>query len=244
MSQEEFVYLDFIKQYWYVIGGIISLVGSFFTWIWRFRPKASEPSTLTTYIDDILRRRVDQLEVSFNWGNVFFMKKIHLADVPLGSIVTLTIIPPDTIEVPVPRDCFEDKPSKKGRKIFLKNKDYFQNEQVNRVIVLIERLIPIDYRNNIQIGAFSDVIEIQNANSFQVKNYLMPLPENITLDRIGNAYLYVDSVRFDITLPKLLSIVKKDVFHLQKSGITPYLLITTLPPKKGDSVEKVRISLT
>lgn len=213
---------------------IILVVSSsiFGTWMWRFRPRSTSES-MTEYVDDVLTTKVEQKSFSFFWGRVFFLKKVRIYEVPLSATVELTIIPPDMVEIPLNKEYFEIKPHKKMRRIYLKNKKYFEDQQVNRVIALIKHPVPTDYRSKVMTEPHDTLIQVENSNLFEIKNYQLSLPKNIKLEQLTDSFEVISLIRIEITTPKLRSVLNETINSIDDKGITPNIIIKSLPPREG-----------
>ncbi len=223
---------------------IIFVVGSsiFGTWIWRFKPKSNSES-MTEYVDDIITTKVEQMSFTFNWGRVFFWKKVMIYEIPSGATVELTIIPPDMVEIPLNKEYFEIKPHKKMRRIFLKNKKFFEEQEVSKVIALIKHPVPTDYREKISANSHDKLIEIENSNLFEIKNFQLSLPKNIELGQLTGSYEEISYVRIEITIPKLQNVLNETINSIDKKGISPNVIIKSLPPRRGSDNGKSFVKL-
>lgn len=227
-----------------VLVTIISISGAIGTWIWRFRPKVIQTERITNYIDDSVRRAIEEWEITFDWGKIPKFKQIKLMEIQPGSESTLTIIPPDGIEILVNSKYFEKKPQKHYQEIKIKNKKYFDNENVKKIKILIEKPISQKYREKIKKEILAGFIEITNENSSEIKNYLFSIPNHLRLERLDNAYQEIDSVVFNFSISSLGSILNQKLSLIHSSSQNARLLISKIPPKEGLQPSKLRIKLS
>lgn len=232
----------FIQENFYIISASIAAAVFINTWLWRFRPKAKS-KIIAEYIDDTRIRKIEYSEITIYWGKIPFYNKIKLAETYPGAITELTIIPPDGVEQTITESYYDVKPSKHTKKIIVKNKKFFENLHVDKIRILVESPISTKYREKIKKNSFDEFIEIENNNALEIKNYLMELPEKIELGSLRHAYGYIDSVRFSITIPRLLSVLNNTLSSLRQDGMRMELLIPELPSRDGTVTKKVRIPL-
>jgi len=226
-----------------IIFGGVAVILAIIGWIFKFRPRVTEDKIITKYVDDELRRSIEQHEYTITWGKTFFLNKIILPELPFGVMVDITIQPLDLMEVSVPKGAYEDVAKKNSRKIILKDKRYFQSQHVNKIFVLITTPISADYRDNVTNKLYESYIEIENRNIFEIKNYQLKVDGSLDLQRISNAITQIQGIRFDLSLGTFSHLSKESLFSLNQRGVFPILILDSVPSKTGSRVTKFRIPL-
>lgn len=228
---------------YHIIVPIIAVISASLGWVYKFRPRITNERLITQYVDDNLRRSVEQREYTFSWGKSFFLRKILVLELPFGALIDLTIQPLDLMEIKVPKGAYEDTAKGNTRKLILKDKKYFKSQNINKIFVLITRPITVDYKDNVKITEYSDFIEVENKNIFELKNYQIEISKNIDLTRLRGAFRVVQGIRFDLSLGMFSNFATESLSSLNQKGITPLLIIESLPPRIGTETKKIQIPL-
>lgn len=244
LVEHEVIVEPIIIHPYQIVFSVIAFIMGALGWIYRFRPRVVHDKLIIQYVDDNLKRSIEQHEYSFTWGRSLFLRKIALPDLPFGALIDLTIQPLDLMEVKVPRAAYKDIAKKKSRKIILIDKKYFTEQQVNKVLVLITKPIPPDYRDQIKSKIYNDYIEVTNENIFEVKNYQLEVGKDLDLNKITGAIVQIQGIRFDLSLGTFSALGTESLSSLNQKGVHPILIIDSIPAKKGADMTRMRIPLS
>lgn len=159
--------------------GLIAFIG----WIAGFRPRTHRISH-TTYIDFESNQILEEVKFRISWGHVFFLRKIKLPRIERNANFRILCKPLGGMKDVLHMDNYSDKSSGLSRNIYLVNKDFFGNNEIEDVFLEITRPAPQDYRDKIEKHETSEKIEILNWNHVEVRGFAVELPKAITLDKI------------------------------------------------------------
>lgn len=214
-----------------IIGIISSILGVIqgIPWLLGKRPK-SRGTPLYAYIDCERNTLIEEKEYEFTWGWIFFLKKIFLQNTSEDALSKLLYKPTIGPKKVLAEDCYMIERADGKYRIMLIKSDFFEEKEVERVYVLTKT--PVDesvYNNNIEVRYGPSSITIVNNNEIEIRNYLVELPPDVTLDEISRylgiiSGLIVPELDDETSHPIKIRIRKLN----GKQGDEPYTMIIPL----------------
>lgn len=178
-----------LSELWELIGdniewaasvlGIVAFIG----WIATLRPRAHRISQ-TSFIDYESDHIIEEIQLRISWGHVFFLRKIKLPRIERNATFKILCKSLGGIKDILHMDNYNESSSGLSTNIFLVNKKFFKNEEIEEIFLEITRPAPPDYHDKIKTNQTSKRIEVLNWNHIEVKEFPVELPKTITLDKI------------------------------------------------------------
>ena len=169
---------------------ILGAIGTFFgivqgiPWLLGAGPK-SKGHSLYLYYDCEKKALIEETEYEFSWGRVIFLRKIFLMKTSASTECKLWYKSAIGPKASLPRNCFIFKKADSKDKIMLVKNDFFEEKEIEKVYVHI--LTPEDenaYVDKIKVVFNQNEIVIENRNDVEIRNYLVTLPNNVTMDKV------------------------------------------------------------
>lgn len=171
-----------IVEYFEWIASVLGVIG-FIGWIVGFRPRAHRVSH-TSFIDCESDHIFEEIKFNISWGHVFFFRRIKLPSIERNATFKVLCKPLGGVMDVLHMDYYNEKTSGSSRTIYLVNKAFFKNKEIEDIFLEITRPPPPDYRDKIEIRQTSGRIEILNWNRIEIRGFPVKLPETITLDKM------------------------------------------------------------
>jgi len=225
-----------------ILGLILPIVLLFY----RARPKKITERFLLSYIDAENTLKIEQRQFEITWGCrwLIFYRKLKLIELPNTTTFEITFKPLNGIETPLPDDCYTEKVGKFGRVIFLTNKAFFGERNINQIFILTKTPISSDYKGKISHKIYPSYLEVINENPIEIRNYRFSLPPGLELDRIVKSIEHIEHVRIEIPLPLLENVLNKEIKKCRESRLAVTVLLKKLPSKSGNDPGKIEIPLS
>jgi len=208
-----------------IVGGILAVTQGI-PWLLGKRPK-SHGKSLFAYVNYEKKALVEEREYEFDWGWVFFLKKIFLQNVSENALCKLSYKPMAGPKKPLPQDCFMIKKVNNKNQIKLLKNDLFNEREIERIYVLAKTPLSIaEYDENIKVRHNPNGIEIVNKNDVEIRNYILELPPSVTLDKVSR---YLNIISGLIVPDESSDKIKIRIKKLEaKQGDEPSIMIVPL----------------
>jgi hypothetical protein len=177
-----------IDQILYALGVIATILGIVqgIIWVLGGGPKSSG-HCLYLFFDCEKDSLIEETEYEFSWGWVLFLRKIFLLSVLEGTICKLSCKPKAGPRRPLPNSCYTVKKVDSKCKVMLVRDEYFKEHEIEKVYVhSTTHADKKSYYDNIEVSCDSNSLNIKNMNEVEIRNYLVALPDNVTLDKASN----------------------------------------------------------
>jgi len=216
---------ELIVEYFVWISSVLGVI-AFIGWVAGFRPRPRRISQ-TSYIDCESDHIFEEIDFRISWGYVFFLRKIKFPPIERNATFKVLCKPLGGIKDELHMDNYIEKTSRSSRIIYLVNKDFFKNNEIEEIFIETTRPLPPDYRDKVKIRRTSKRIEVLNWNHIEVRGFPVKLPKTITLVKI-------------LTYTPFFNrwITPNDA----RKGITA--ILKPIPPCKGGDPGKVTIPLS
>jgi len=207
-----------------LIAPVLSVI-AFIGWIARFRPRAHRISQ-TSFIDYESNQYFEEMKFGINWGHVFFLRKIKLQRIERDATFKILCKPLGGIKNTLHTDNYNEASSGSSTNIYLVNKRFFKNNEIEEVFLEVTREISPDYRQKIQINITAERIEILNWNYVEIRSIPVELPKTITIEKMPAYFKFFSQWK-----------TPED----PEKGIIAF--VASIPPCKGGKPGKVIVPL-
>ncbi len=211
------------------IGTIVSLIVGSIIGYFRYKPK-SNYSTLLEYLDSKTNVIVQKNEhvISWGWGKIFCLSKIHLQQISEKTGYRITYKPFSSYEKPLSKLYYDDHVKNKQMILSLITRCLlgkgFVIKEIKKIFIMTFLPNEIDYATSITVSPQHNLIEINNENTIEIRNYRIDLPIGTTTDKLTTSIKEIQEIHVDDGKPV---------------GLT----IKSIPPSDGHNPGKVIIVL-
>lgn len=170
---------------WYigVISGIFGILQGIL-WLLGYGPK-STGEELYSYIDYEKNLLIEENVYKFSWGIIFFLKTISLQKIGQDTMLKISCKPLARPMRSLPDACYFVKDISNKRVIKLRKNRIYDDLEIEKIHIITKT--PIEDQSEIEgISTIisGDSIVVSNDTHHEIRNYLVDLPDEISLDRI------------------------------------------------------------
>jgi len=210
-----------LTDYFVWIATVIGLVASI-GYIIGCRPRARRIS-YKSHIDCSSNQILEQSTFRISWGHMFPAKKMKATKIERDATFSILCKPLGGIRDILTTDYYDEKTSRSSRTIYLVNKDFYKNNEIENIFLEVSRPAP-EFHDKIKVLRTPKSVTVLNWNHVEVRGLPVQLPKTITLAQMP-AY----SVIFTSWTTSGKS----------RKRITAFL--KSLPPRRGNEPGKVTI---
>lgn len=228
---------------WVVI--LIALLSGF--WMYNeFKPKPfKDPTTLELFIDDELGRLMERREIHISWGPILFLNELKLLRTLPETVVRLTSRSAGKLEIGLPEDCKRENLSRSKKIVYLRNRRYFRETNIDLVTAMLETQLGTAYRQNLhwkvsQLGNARELV-ITNDNVEEIRKYQLSVSKDIDPRDLDGAANHIESLKIEIPFSQFKGVVNTNLGQVHTLGLPILLEIQSIPGKRGNEAGRVRI---